>query len=270
MGAQWRLSLIGHCQNAILCARTVFLTFCFSIVLIFPRPWSWHMGAGEVLVCWTLASRDEWYRTIEEAAAFQAGNQLLLLFVCILLNCYTADPLKLCDDLQLHLSDNCSHLLPIEYDIENPSNDHIKSLALSFIRESRFTKLLQKNNSDLDQHHLPPPAQSSACLADRVLIAPRNVTVTELNETLLDSMPCQFQKCRYNYWRLRYWYLSHRIPQPHWHLQSTESDLLLTTWTLKLVLRLFYWHLQFAESRSVSWDVQWGTYACCEIGRSSH
>jgi ATP-dependent DNA helicase PIF1 len=28
-------------------------------------------------------------------------------------------------------------------------------------------------------------------LADRVLLAPRNDTVTELNKTLLDSMPCQ-------------------------------------------------------------------------------
>jgi len=35
---------------------------------------------------------------------------------------------------------------------------------------------------------MPPP--SSACLADCVLLAPRNDTVTELNKTLLDSMPC--------------------------------------------------------------------------------
>ena len=98
-----------------------------------------------------LNSGDEWHRTIEEAVEFQTGNQLQLLFVCILLNC-PADPLKLCDDHQLHLWDDCSYLLTIKYDIENPSNDQIKSLALSFIRD-----LLKKNNSDLDQHHLPPP-----------------------------------------------------------------------------------------------------------------
>jgi hypothetical protein len=93
-----------------------------------------------------LNSGDDRHRTIEEAAAFQPGNQLLLLLVCILLNCYPADHLKLCDDHQLHLSDDCSHLLTIKYNAENPSNDHIKSLALSFVGD-----LLQKNNqSDLD------------------------------------------------------------------------------------------------------------------------
>ena len=42
-----------------------------------------------------------------------------------------------------------------KYDIENPSNDQIKSLALSFI-----PALLKKNNSDVDQHYLPPPART--------------------------------------------------------------------------------------------------------------
>ena len=39
-----------------------------------------------------------------------------------------------------------------KYGMESPSNEQIKSLALSFIHD-----LLQKNNSDLDQHHLHPP-----------------------------------------------------------------------------------------------------------------
>src|SRR5271163_5010722 len=42
-----------------------------------------------------LNSDDEWHHTIEEAAAVQTGSQLRWLFVCILLNCHPADPLKL-------------------------------------------------------------------------------------------------------------------------------------------------------------------------------
>ena len=73
-------------------------------------------------------SDDEWHHTIEEAAAFQTGSQLRWLFVRILLNCHSVDPLNLCDDHHLHLSDDCSHLLTTKYGIETPSNDQIKSL----------------------------------------------------------------------------------------------------------------------------------------------
>ena len=98
-----------------------------------------------------LDSDEEWHHTLEEAAVFQTGSQLRWLFLCILLNCHPADPLKLWDNHYLHLSDDCTHLLTTKYGIESPSNEQIKSLALSFIRN-----LLQKNNSDLDQHHLHP------------------------------------------------------------------------------------------------------------------
>jgi hypothetical protein len=56
---------------------------------------------------------------------------------------------------QLHLSDDCSHLLTINM---ISKIDHIKSLALSFVRD-----LLQKNNSDHDhwQQHLPPQCHKS-------------------------------------------------------------------------------------------------------------
>ena len=114
-----------------------------------------------------LNSNNEWHHTIEEAAAFQTGSQLRWLFICILLNCHPADPLKLWDDHHLHLSDDCTHLLTTKYGIESPSNEQIKSLALSFIRD-----LLQKNNSDLDQHHLHPPAhefEPVRTLAERLI-----------------------------------------------------------------------------------------------------
>jgi hypothetical protein len=99
-----------------------------------------------------LDSDEEWHHTLEEAAMFQTGSQLRWLFVCILLNCHPANPLKLWNDHHHHLSDNCRHLLTTKYDINNPSNEQVKSLALILIRD-----LLQKNNSDLNEHHLPPP-----------------------------------------------------------------------------------------------------------------
>ena len=99
-----------------------------------------------------LDSDEEWHHTLEEAAVFQTGGQLRWLFVCILLNCHPADPLKLWNDHHPHLSDDCRHLLTTKYDINNPSDEQVKSLALILIRD-----LLQKNNSDLDEHHLPPP-----------------------------------------------------------------------------------------------------------------
>jgi len=72
--------------------------------------------------------------------------------------------------------------LKIKYDIENPSNDHIKSLslALSFVRD-----LLQKNNSDLDQHHLPPPAhefEPVCTLANQIVsISDGTTTINDTN-----------------------------------------------------------------------------------------
>ena len=68
-----------------------------------------------------LESDEEWHRTLEEAAAFQTGSQLRWLFVCILLNCHPADPLKLWNDHHPHLSDDCRHLLTTKYGIDNPS-----------------------------------------------------------------------------------------------------------------------------------------------------
>src|SRR5271168_1533268 len=63
--------------------------------------------------------------TIEEAAAFQTRGQLRWLFVCILLNCHPADPLKLWNDHHLHLADDCGHRLRAEYSIDNPSDEQI-------------------------------------------------------------------------------------------------------------------------------------------------
>ena len=101
-----------------------------------------------------LDSDEEWDRTLGEAAVWQTGSQLRWLFVCILLNCHPADPLKLWTDHRQHLSDDCAHLLRTKYGIENPSDEQVQSLALILIRE-----LLEKNNSDLDAYHLPLPQQ---------------------------------------------------------------------------------------------------------------
>ena len=130
-----------------------------------------------------LNSDDEWHHTIEEAARFQTGSQLRWLFVCILLNCRPADPLKLWKDHQIHLSDDCGHRLRAEHAIDNPSDEQIMSLALSFIRD-----LLQKNNSDLDKHHLPLPVhefQPVRTLAERLIYDERNYDVNLLRETVL-------------------------------------------------------------------------------------
>lgn len=70
-----------------------------------------------------LDSDEEWHHTLEEAAMFQTGSQLRSLFVCILLNCHPADPLKLWNDHHPHLSDDCGHLLTTKYDINNPSDE---------------------------------------------------------------------------------------------------------------------------------------------------
>jgi hypothetical protein len=130
-----------------------------------------------------LNSDDEWHNTIEEAARFQTGTQLRELFVCILLNCHPADPLKLWNDHQIHLSDDCAHRLRAEHGIDNPSDEQIKALALSFIRD-----LLHKNNSDLDKHHLPLPVhefQPVRTLAERLIHDERNYDVNLLRETVL-------------------------------------------------------------------------------------
>ena len=127
-----------------------------------------------------LESDEEWHRTLEEAAAFQTGSQLRWLFVCILLNCHPADPLKLWNDHHPHLSDDCRHLLMTKYGIDNPSDEQVKSLALSFIRE-----LLQKNDSDLDEHHLPSPAhefEPVRTLTERLIHDQRNYDVALLLE----------------------------------------------------------------------------------------
>jgi len=48
----------------------------------------------------------------------------------------------------------------------------------------------------------------------------------------------------------------------------TSPIFLLMTWTLRLVqvLWLFYWGISIGQLGA--WDVQWGTYAGCEIGKS--
>jgi hypothetical protein len=130
-----------------------------------------------------LESDEEWHRTMEEAAVFQTGNQLRLLFVCILLNCHPGDPLQLWNEHHLHLSDDCSHLLITKYGIENPSDEQIKSLALCFIRD-----LLQKHSSDLDEHHLPLPIhefQPVRTLAERLIHEQRNFDIPLLRERVL-------------------------------------------------------------------------------------
>ena len=99
-----------------------------------------------------LDSDEQWNQCLEEAALWQGGHALRSLFVCILLHCHPADPLKLWNDHCQHLSDDCRHLLQTKYEVNDPSDDQVRSLALSLIHD-----LLQQNNSDLDVHHLPQP-----------------------------------------------------------------------------------------------------------------
>jgi hypothetical protein len=120
---------------------------------------------------------------MEEATVFQTGHQLRWLFICILLNYQSVDPRKLWDDHHLHLSDDYDHLLATKYEIDNPSEDQIKSLVLTLIHE-----LLQKNNSDLDQHQIPPPThefESIRNLTERLIHNERNYNAVLLRDQIL-------------------------------------------------------------------------------------
>lgn len=97
-----------------------------------------------------LDSDEEWDQFLREAAVWQTGSQLRWRFVCILLNCHPADPLKLWVDHHQYLSDDCAHFLRTKYEIENPRDEQVQSLTLTMIRE-----LHQKHDSDLDTYRLP-------------------------------------------------------------------------------------------------------------------
>ena len=130
-----------------------------------------------------LDSDEQWNQCLEEAALWQGGHALRSLFVCILLHCHPADPLKLWNDHCQHLSDDCCHLLQTKYEVNDPSDDQVRSLALSLIRD-----LLQQNNSDLDVHHLPQPQHEfvpQPSLTERLIRDQRSYDVNALRETVL-------------------------------------------------------------------------------------
>ena len=152
-------------------ARTNFLS---SIVLIFPHPWSWILTHGAWRGIGLLNS--EWHRTIEEGVVFQTGNQLWLLFVCILLNCHPADPQTSANDRQLHLSDDWSHLLIREI---------LPMTGSSLLPWVWSAIYFRKTLSDLDHHHLAPPAhefEPVCTLANQIVdIGDGTTTINDTN-----------------------------------------------------------------------------------------
>ena len=130
-----------------------------------------------------LDSDEEWDRAMREAAIWQTGSQLRMLFVCILLNCRPADPLKLWNDHHLSLSDDCAHILRTKYEILDPSDEQIQSLALILIRE-----LLQKQDFNLPEYHLPIPQHEFEVVLtpeQRLLHEQRNFNINELRQTVV-------------------------------------------------------------------------------------
>ena len=127
-------------------------------------------------------SDDEWDQTLGEAAVWQTGSNLRWLFVCIVLNCLPADPLKLWNNHKQHLSDDCANLLRTRYVIQDPTEEQVHSLALSLIRE-----LLEKNASSLEACSLPAPQQEFEPLQheDHLILEQRNFDVNILRELVV-------------------------------------------------------------------------------------
>lgn len=72
-----------------------------------------------------LDSDEQRDRSLAEVALWQSGSQLRELFVCILLHCQPANPLRLWIDHAQSLSDDCRHRLQTIHQIDDPAQEQV-------------------------------------------------------------------------------------------------------------------------------------------------
>ena len=99
-----------------------------------------------------LESDDEWHTCLTEAGFIQTGSQLRNLFAMILINNSPADPLSLFMAHLPNLSDDCRYKLQHQFNIANPSDNQVTSLALYYIQI-----LLHRAGKSLTDYNLPHP-----------------------------------------------------------------------------------------------------------------
>jgi hypothetical protein len=125
---------------------------------------------------------------------WQRGHTIRSLVIFILLHCHPTYPLKLWNDLCQHLSDDRCHLLQTKYEVNDPSDNKVQSLALSLIRCS-----FQKSNSDLDIYHLPQPQHEfvpQSSLTEHLIRDQYSYNINVLRETgLRDSARLNVDQC---------------------------------------------------------------------------
>ena len=99
-----------------------------------------------------MESDNEWNQCLEEAALIQTGHQLRQLFTSILLHNDPLDPLSLYERHLLSLSDDCRYRLQRQFNIDDPNQEQIESLALH-----KINVILQRSGKSLSDYHLPNP-----------------------------------------------------------------------------------------------------------------
>jgi hypothetical protein len=99
-----------------------------------------------------LESDNEWHTCLTEAGFIQTGSQLRSLFTMILINNSPANPLALFTAHSTNLSDDCRHKLQHQFNIANPREDQVTSLALYYVQI-----LLQRAGKSLTDYNLPLP-----------------------------------------------------------------------------------------------------------------
>ena len=102
-----------------------------------------------------LKNDKEWHRCMKDAAEWKTGDQLLQLFVTILVNCQVADPLGLWNEQKDNMSYDVRHGLIrglTEQAKKAITPEYVESVTLLKIR-----KLLHGHKKDLDDYKLPMP-----------------------------------------------------------------------------------------------------------------
>ena len=99
-----------------------------------------------------MESDNEWNQCLEEAALIQTGHQLRQLFTSILLHNDPLDPLSLYERHLTSLSDDCRYRLQRQFNIDDPNQEQIESLALH-----KINVILQRSGKSLSDYHLPNP-----------------------------------------------------------------------------------------------------------------
>ena len=110
-----------------------------------------------------LKDDQEWHRCMQDAAKWKIGDQLLHLFVTILLNCEVSDPKKLWNEQKVNMSDDIRRAM--ENSMLNPdivlTDEDVQNETLYRIQE-----ILKAHKKTLEEFGLPPVGQRCSYITE--------------------------------------------------------------------------------------------------------